>query len=182
MLDFPAAARQLVTPGEPNDRYPVPSEDDFDRDFLPAVELGEIAKALIEKHPRFKFIGEYCRVVYLWKAEGGDVNGLATLGKCQKPGGLLKLFSDAQFIIWLAADHARVLALTRWQVEALLFHELCHAAWGESGAKLRGHDFAGFRAELENYGAWESDLRRAAESFGQLPLFAEDDAESAPGE
>jgi hypothetical protein len=181
VLDVPKAERSLVTGGDPDERYPVPKKDDFEREFAPAPDLAEIAEALIDAHQdRFGWIRDYCRVVYLWKAEGGAVNGCATLGKCQKPGGLLKLFSDAQYIIWLAADHARDLYLTRWQVEALLFHEMSHTRMGDNGPALRGHDFAGFRSELEQYGAWESDLRLAAQAFQQLALFDEgEDSESA---
>ncbi len=184
VLDVPAEERRLVTDGDPDELYPVPEKAAFERDFLGAKDLHRIADALIEANPkRFEFLSERCRMVYLWKAKGGDINGRATLGKCQKPGGLLKMFSgDAHYIIWLAADHARDLHLTRWQVEALLYHELCHTRWTERGAALQGHDFMGFRAELEAYGAWMSDLRLAAEVFQQLPLFDEAEDTESMGE
>ena len=123
-------------------------------------------------------------VVYLWKASGGKANGKLVLGKCQKATGLVAHFSKADWVVWLAADHGRDLGLTRWQVEAGLYHELLHAGADEVGTPtLYPHDAEMFRAEIEQYGLWKSDLRFVADSFqGVLPMFGDaSDADSRDG-
>ena len=115
-------------------------------------------------------------VVYLWKASGGKANGKLVLGKCQKAAGLVAHFSKADWVVWLSADHGRDLGLTRWQVEAALYHELLHAGQNEQTMEpaVYPHDAEMFRAEIEQYGLWKSDLRFVADCFqGVLPMFGD---------
>lgn len=167
--------RHLVTGGNPEQEYPVPTEDTFEAEaaeYLPADDLRRIARALIAAHPsRFRHL-ERLHVVYLWRKAGGARHDTPTLGKCQKPSGLLKHFSAADFVIWLAADHCRDRRFTAYQVEALLFHELCHTDRDPESGKpvLVGHDWEGFAAEVAHYGAWESATAHLAQQFEQLRL------------
>lgn len=166
--------RRLVTDGSPTAIYPVPDEAAFESEnaaFLPADDLRRIGAALIAEFPYFSHLRS-ARIVYLWKAKGGQKGGKNTLGTCQKPSGLLRHFSDADFVVCLSADHLSDAEAPAWQVEATLHHELLHA-WvdSESGKYVvRPHEWEGFGAEIERYGAWDQNLRDAARAFKQLGL------------
>lgn len=181
-----AEGRHLVTGGDPDERYPVPAKADFGTaDFLPADDLEQIALALINSDlAKFGHLRRRT-TIYLWKASGGKSAGKLVLGKCVKSAGLVTYFGAADWVIWLSADHARDLGLSRWQVEAACMHELLHA--GEDlqtcEPSVYPHDAEMFRAEIEQYGLWKSDLRFVAPGFqGALPLFgdADDDGEATP--
>lgn len=162
---------------DPAQRIHVPRVTDFKDhetgqvlEFIPSNELRAVADDLIERHERFGLLGD-CEITYLWKAEGGATNGKRTLGKCAKPGGLVRYFSGAHFVIWLAADHARDLLLTQQQLEALVFHELCHAGISDKGVPyIVGHDWAGFGDEIREYGLYLEDVRRIDQVMHQLRL------------
>lgn len=163
--------RELVTDGDPDERFPVPTEDDFSgHEFMASPPLREVCEQLLAL-PEFEPVSAFtfsCR----WKAKGGKREGKATLGKLVRCTGLLAHYSQREFVLWLAADHVRERKYTRWQVEALVYHELTHAAvTDEQQPMLVGHDFEGFRAELERYGCWRGDLSAARESFQMaLPM------------
>lgn len=188
----PTTARRLVTGGNPDALAGPPTEEDFvprawldadarrtpeddaapHDDYRPAPDVQHVAETLIAKHHRFRHLRDV-RLDYRWKRRGGATAGKATLGKCVKASGLVKDYTDATWIVWLAADHA--LALDAFQLEALIFHQLLHAETDEEGEKptLAGHEFEGFRAELEEYGLWSGSARHIAPAFRQaaLPLF-----------
>ena len=183
-----APQRQLVPnglPGQPDDPYPVPNPDGFDGDFQPAPDLERIAKALISANEVTFRPLQSLTVVYLWKAKGGQKSGKGTLGKCQKPSGLLRYFSEADFVIWLAADHWTGYGATRWQIEACVFHEMKHVGietdekTGTETPALVPHDFEAFADEVTHYGTYLYDLKKAQKAFEQLPLW--DDAHEAGG-
>lgn len=148
-----------------------PAEGAFDdTDFIDAPELARIADGLIERHNRF-MAHNGLNIAYLWKAKGGKTNGSLTLGKCQKPSGLLAYYSEVDFVIWLASDHIRDLMLSPKQIEALIYHELCHIGFNnEAEPELRNHDWAGFVAEIEEYGLYLDDMRRVGKAVEQLRL------------
>ena len=114
--------------------------------FWSAPDLEEIGEALIKEYfPDFP----ECEIDYLWKGDGGRSGGKATLGKTEKPSGLTLYYGNTDYVIWLAADHVGGLEFTNWQVEALLYHELCHVREeeDENGNKklaIAPHDFEGF--------------------------------------
>jgi hypothetical protein len=169
--------RTLITGGDPAARFLPPRDEQFEEagdDFLPAPDLERIGSALIAGHEaRFGHL-QSREVVFLWKRKGGAAGGKPTLGKCQRPTGLLKHFAGVDFVIWAAADHCRAVQMAAYQVEGLLFHELLHAGEDNEGrAVIWPHDFTGFRAEVEEYGAWKPDLSDAARSFGQMRMFGE---------
>ncbi len=183
--------RALVTGGDPDERYPVPSKDRFvvdawwdtlhgddeepeRHDFIAAADVERIAAGLIGRHDAtFRHLGEL-GVAYRWKRAGGASGGKATLGKCVKTSGLVKHFGGVAFVIWLAADHCRRLRLTRWQVEALVYRELLHTDRDDKGKPtVAPCDFQGFAKEIEHYGLWQPDLALAGRAIQglQLPLF-----------
>lgn len=136
--------------------------DDFDdgESFIEQAELSQLGRDLIFRHPELAFLAEW-KVTFLWKAEGGDSKGRATLGKCTVPKSLLKHFSKADWVIWLAADHCGRAEFTDRQVEALLYHELLHCRLGGQFGDMpatRGHDAEIFYGEVRRYGLWEDGL------------------------
>jgi hypothetical protein len=174
--------RILITGGNPEERYPVPSVDQFKEkddenlllDFIPAPDLQEIATALIRERDCFAEL-EGVEIHYRWKREGGKSQGRATFGKCIKTSGLVKHYSEASFIIWAAADWCLGCQFTRWQMEALIFHELKHAGIkvndeGQEIPRIVGHDWEGFAQEIHLYGAWFEPLQSIERAFKGLPL------------
>jgi hypothetical protein len=162
----------------------VPSDPEFgDDEFFVSSALSTRAWALIERHPDyFEHLADHSlSVTYLWKKVGGKSKGRGVFGKTTKPSGLLKLFSEATFVIWLAADHCRGAGYGDREIEALLFHEMLHTGVAEEdeetgrggGATLIPHELEIFRAEVEVYGFWAADIREAAPSFEQGRLFEE---------
>lgn len=144
-------------------------------DWREAPDIAAIANALIEAHPRFRHLRRKA-IVYRWRREGGAVGGKDTLGKCVRVGGVNKVWSADDFLIWVAADHAEYYNLTAYQLEALVFHELCHASETEKGQpRIAPHDVTAFVAEVEEYGLWARDLdlfgRAAAKAVEQLRLW-----------
>ncbi len=179
------AARVLVTGGDPDQRGGlIPGDEAFegnpdlgqpDRDFVVARYVERVAAALIARHQgRFRHLRDR-KIEYLWRREGGQSKGKATLGRCERPGKLPKYYSEADFIVWLAADNCRAARLDAFQIEALICHELLHAGETEKGkTTIAPHDFEGFIFEIEHYGLWMRDLEplgRAVQGL-QLPLFA----------
>lgn len=147
-------------------------------DWREAPDVERIANLLIDKHRRFRHLRRRA-VAYRWKYEGGATGGKATLGKCVKLSGVTKLYTDDVFLIWLAADHAHFFNLTAYQMEALIFHELCHATETDKGQPaIAPHDATVFVAEIEEYGLWMKDLvalGKAAVAAGeQLALWDDD--------
>lgn len=179
MATITRATRSLVTGSDPDSVFPVPVAAQFvelpDNDpaeYLPADDLERIAALLIAKHDGTLAVAGDLRIVYRWKREGGEKSGKQILGQCVKASPLLRHLAAVDVIIWLAADHLRGAAA--YTVEAALFHELLHVDVTEGGrARLAPHDYAGFRAELDEYGAWYDDLRLMADAARQLPLFGD---------
>ncbi len=144
-------------------------------DFLDAPDLERIADEL-QEHYELKFnMWPSLHIDFRWKLKGGKRAGQATFGKCQKTSGLLKHYSDRDFVIWLAADHCREGELTRFQVEALPFHEMLHVNTNDDGrAMLRGHDRELFCEEIEEYGLWEQNLQNVGRAVqGRLDELGE---------
>lgn len=146
--------------------YQVPNDDMFgDEGFFHDEDLEAKAHEVIERHRGLIGWLDARKLAVLWKKTGGAKNGNATLGKCQKPSGLLKFFSDREWVIWLAADHCRERKLTERQVEALLFHELLHPVLADGQPAIRGHDVEAFNDEIREYGLWMSNLVAAGRAF-----------------
>ncbi|HET8631093.1 MAG TPA: putative metallopeptidase [Thermomicrobiales bacterium] len=158
----------------------IPSDLAFAGDFLPAPDLEKIAARLIYEHGACGFLREWADdIALLWKKKGGQKGGKAIFGRCQALAGAARHYSGKRYLIWAAADHCRRAGFRERQLEALVHHELCHLAPGETDAVtgeqapplVVGHDFEGFLAELATYGPWRPDLAQARAALGQLPLF-----------
>jgi hypothetical protein len=160
-------------------------------DFLPAPTLAAVAGDLLERYrgkfhhlfPPFKQ-----KVDFLWKRQGGESAGRATLGMCVKVGTLAKHYAsltipDATWAIWVAADNCAL--ITNRQIRGLLLHELCHTGMNEKlKPKLVGHDVEEFRFVIEEFGFIFDDLRKLKASVLQRSLFEggegrDDDQEEA---
>lgn len=154
--------KSLILGGDPEAKFKVPAKEAFlDGEFLEADELGQIGQALIESRPVFASLAD-AKVIYLWKRKATE-KPRRLLGKCQRPSGLLRHFSNADFVVWLAANNCQ--GFTAWQVEALVFHELKHARMDEDAVPvLVPHDWEGFVEEIERYGLWKGDIRPIAEA------------------
>lgn len=157
----------------------VPDDEEFDDNpsgFLLAPGVEAIANDLIGRYEELRHL-EKAEFVYVWKRKGGKVKGKLRFGSCQHPTGFLAFFGRADFVVAISADHCRDAALSGAQLEALVYHELCHAGWeiddeGEMAWATVGHDWEGFRGEIERFGLWEPDLERLGETFKQTVLFA----------
>lgn len=167
----------------PDAAYPAPQEaqfageDDEELDFIEARDLWEIGRRLIEDYAEFEHLRERT-VMFLWKRNGGEKHGQAVLGKCVKPSGMVKHFSNADWVIWVAADHCRNYGLTGTQIEAICHHECLHAdektdKQGNVKLAVRGHDWEGFSQNVQRYGLWQENLKLAAQAFEQGRLFGE---------
>lgn len=88
-------------------RIPINAEfDEHGSDFLPAPDVQNLAFELIERWPEFEHL-QSADLGFAWKQKGGESAGKPVFGKCSKPSGLLKFFSQRTFVIWLAADNCR---------------------------------------------------------------------------
>lgn len=88
--------------------------------------------------------------------------GKVILGKAQKTGGLLKFYSEVDFVLIFQVEIWTSLKLD--QKRALVNHELCHCGRGESEWTIKGHDLEEFRQIIERHGFWHKEAQRFAES------------------
>ena len=154
--------------------FDIPPESAFDAEFaeyLPADPLTAIGNRLLEYFEDDFDRLNTAKIIYLWKKKGGKRGDKDKLGACQKPGGLLRHYSNADFIVWIAADNC--VGMTEWQITALVYHELKHAGYDvESGNFVtRRHDFEGFAREVMIFGDWKSDIGMMRRAFAQPSLF-----------
>lgn len=168
-------AISTVVGTDPAGRFYVPPEEHFDvADFLDMPKLEQIAEQLCVTWGEFRHLHR-ARLRVLWKKKGGASGGKNTWGKAIKTSGLVKHYADCDFVIWLAADHCRDAAITNYELEALLYHELSHLSYemdenGEERWSVRGHDVTAFYGELERYGTWTPELRQMRHAYAQLAL------------
>lgn len=179
----------LATAGvEPGDEFPVPADIAFnDADgrstaFLDAPTLKAIAERLIAQNDStFEHVGRLT-IRYLWKKKGGTTDGKPVWGFAARPGPLLQHFVKTDFLVVLPADHLRAGKATWLQVEALIYHQLCHVRVNDEGRPaIAAHDFEGFTAEVGRYGLWQGSLRAMARAVqNQLEMFPIDLTEPEP--
>jgi len=155
------------------ERYRVPSEAAFgEGEFMEANDIAKMVPGLIDKHSALFGHITNVDIICLWKKSGGQTKGKPTWAKVQSPSGLLRYFAECDFVVWLAADHLREKGVSAKEVEAIIFHELCHLQWDAEDGKIMvvGHDFEGFAEEIKHYGMWRRDLAKAGEAIRQLSL------------
>jgi hypothetical protein len=166
--------RSFRMPGEEDEgavESLVPDPADMATEFVEAPELEAMGQRLLAEHQRFELHRKVNpAIAYLWKRSGGEKGGVATLGKTQRPSGLLAYFAGVDFVIWAAADHCFKRRFGAEQLEALVFHKLCHVGVDRNYATyVMSHDFEGFRDEVESYGFWKPDIAAISKAF-QLRL------------
>lgn len=180
------ATRPLVTGnGDPEAPAALPSSRIFiapsgeTMDYARGPDIERIADALIATCPELAFLQNVI-LRYLWRRKKQTSQGLMVLGTCKPLSGIPQFaLGGGEFLVVLNAEGCRDAQLRAWQLEALIFHELCHIAPAdpdEPGSQPTGigHDFEGFTAELERYGMWLPTLERAGAAFAQLTLWGED--------
>lgn len=144
--------------------YPVPEDDEFkesESGFISAPRLEFLASQLIAMYAeKFDHLSRL-KIRYAWKRKGGVSKGKAKFGQVQAITGAAQFVSGEQveYLVWLGADNVRDNKLTEHQVEALLFHELCHFGYADGEMMLVGHDFEGFADELRHYGLWNQAIK-----------------------
>lgn len=152
-------------------RLSVPDDQEFvdeDQKFIASPDMRELAQELISEYPELYSLTRR-RIDYAWKQTGGKEKGRQRLGACAKVSGVQKLYTQADWIIWIAADNCR--QLTPRQLEAVLYHELCHPMVDENDQPaLVGHDAEMFFGEIRRYGLWRMDLEAASDVFTQIKM------------
>ena len=149
----------------------VPTEQEFaeeDSEYVASPALEDMAREIIERLPGLG-AAERATILYRWKRKGGESAGREVWGKCKKASQLERHLTDADFIIWLAADYCQRFGNQR--IAALLHHELRHIGLDDKGRLIIvGHEYEGFLADLEHYGAWSPGLTAMVGMAQQLRL------------
>lgn len=189
----PPVERSLVTEGTPDERYPLPAKPQLRAGdgVMRAHDLGTIARTLIDSDAfPFKELAGLT-IAYLWAEKGGLAGGFPAFGRMSKESKLHRHFSGVDYVASLSVDHLTTIKATRWQVEALVAHQLGHIAVattekGEKRYGIKGHDFEGFAFEFEHYGVYLSGQVTGAQSIAlaiQMGMvFEEGDDEELDGE
>lgn len=139
--------------------------------FLDAPELEEIAVKLIyEEGGDFDHLRDVS-IGYLWKLKGGATGGKLVLAKTMSVPSLAQYYAseagnEVEYVIAFSYDNLRTARFTKWQLEALMYHELCHLGWDDEHDKVKmvAHDFTVFNKELQRYGAWDYDITQMIRS------------------
>lgn len=162
------AEHALAVLGPLDEAFDIPVYIEFgDAEFMEDRRLEEIGLRLIDRYTEEFFHLRNMSVRYFWRKEGGSAKGKLTMGKCEKPTGLLRDLSGADFHVWLAADNCE--GFTTRNVEALIYHELRHTSVTVKGAPSTvGHDVETFESEVLHYGLWRNDLKRLGATIRQL--------------
>lgn len=150
--------------------YAVPSDSAFQgRDFIiDPDDLTRIKKDLVfECAPLFNHL-QAASIEMAWKRKGGMANG-GVQGHGHKRSDAHAVAHGAkEFLLWVAADIAREAPLTKTDVEAAVYHEMCHLGWNENTGEVKIVD------EPVKY--FPSEKRR----YGLSDPLAEDDGDDAP--
>jgi len=119
------------------------------------------------------------RIALAWRKElKADVDGHLILGRCVKASDLQRELVEWDFVVLLNREVWQHLDFTTDRKEALMDHELCHAAPvldGDGEPKIdeknrpvwrvRKHDIEEFGEVVERHGCYKRDLEMFAESL-----------------
>jgi len=168
--DNPATWFQLPEEG-PDDPRPIVRRLVEEEDLFRDLRVGEaVIMAVFRAFPLVKQARTIIGTMALprWQGSMGPMAEWLLATAC---GGIVPDFILTIDLVWwnLAGPRER---------EALVFHELCHCmhAVDKDGElrftddglpvwAIRGHDLEEFRAVVEKYGAWDSDIAAFAESL-----------------
>lgn len=127
--------------------------------LAPAPDLDVIVGHLINKHDEHGALREF-HIKVLWRDGEPD-----WLGHAKPKGEEDRLLSGVDAVILIAWQQCRAFKITAHQMEALLYHELCHFEINEDekGRRtLKGrkfHDIEEFHAVIAKYGDWRHDVK-----------------------
>jgi hypothetical protein len=141
--------------------YPIPERDKIFVDgatLAAAPDLDILAAHLVTKYDEFRDLHNF-KLRVLWK-DGKP----RWLGKASSKGEEDHLLSGIDMLIKIAWDNCRRLKITANQMEALLYHELCHFEVetddnDKQKLTMRYHDVEEFNAVILRYGDWRHDVR-----------------------
>lgn len=182
-----AAARRLRAVASGRDARPpefgAPEEAREEEGYQLSDEVGDVARQLIDSHPRFGHI-DADRIVMGYALQTGKKpegkGGLHLLAKAVKAPTLWRdLGQGFEVVVW-----ANALAwgrLTEHAREALIAHELSHVGGRSEQGKVQmlEHDIEEFGWVVKQYGQWHSGLEYFAEQLG-LGLGSKPTGEQAP--
>lgn len=141
--------------------------------YIYAVDLEQIAAELIDRYDEFVHLRgkNGLKIRYYWSAAAPKSGGRVLFGSCHRTTGFLGYLTAADYAISLSARALADMHATRRQVEACLYHELCH-----TGVDLKTnkpvtvpHGVEAFANEVRRYGVWRPSLIAMQEAM-QLPL------------
>lgn len=149
--------------------YPVPADSDFGtQEFMYEKDLAELGDWLIKHKVALVHLNDV-DVHYRWKRKGGESGDRENYFKTSKTSGLLRQYSQADFVIWLAADNCR--GMTKHEVEATLFAALCYATVDQNGKpQIAPPDLHTHIAVIREYGAVTPAIRAAQYAFKQIAM------------
>lgn len=161
--------------------FPVPSDRDFTGPGQRAPELAAIGHDLIADYEAFQHLKE-ATIAYYWRRKGGSARGRPNPGGVTPAGWMHQVDTDAEFCVWLAADHTRSNGLDTPAVTALIRHQLLHLRPGPEDGQIiiASHDYEAFAAELDIEAPTPPWLRRMVWGAQQLPLLMEEPTDDAP--
>ncbi len=177
-------ATTLETAIENADEQPMPQEaikiPFFERDYHAAPQLEKIVTNLVAECPELRHLRQFT-VKILWRREGGKSQGIPKMADAKPAAGLAKFYTEADFVIWVAADHAAEAKLTPLQFEAMIFHELMHCGQrvndqtNESTPATVPHNAEFFVEEIDRYGIWRADIGSVQKRIAQKGLWEGDE-------
>lgn len=167
--------------------FPVPPDRTITGPGQRAPELAAIGRLLVADYEAFEHLKDVT-IAYYWRRKGGSARGRPNPGGVAPAGWMHEVDTDAEFCVWLAADHTRTNGLDTPAVTALVRHQLLHLRPGPEDGQIivAGHDYELFAAEMDRAAPTPPWLKRMVWGAQQLPLLLDeppdDDGADHPGE
>jgi hypothetical protein len=165
--------------------YAVPSDSAFQgKDFIiDPDDLTRMRKDLVfECAPLFNHL-QAASIEMAWKRKRGMANG-GVQGHGHKRSDAHAVAHGAkEFLLWVAADISREGPLTRQEIEAAVYHEMCHLGYNENTdeVKIVDEPVKYFPSEKRRYGLSDPLAEDEGEDGALLDALAEmDDEDNEP--